>query len=80
MRYRPQIIELCIIQCSRQCSNKPLLRGVIEHSLRGESWSEDLNGSFQERFILVVRLLVDMINILRVCPDSLRDETLRSNV
>jgi len=82
MRYNPQKIETCIVQCLRQCSINTSFRDVIVRSLRGGpgSWSEDLNGFPQKMFILVVRLVVEIINTLQVCPDILRDEPLRSNV
>jgi len=80
MRYNPQQIETCVVQCSPQCSHKTSLRDVIAQSLRDSSWSQALNGSFQKSFLVAAKLLVEMIDIVRVCPCSLRDETLRSNV
>jgi len=74
MHYDPQQIETSIIQCSQQCSKEGSLRNLILHSLQVGSWSEDHNGSFQKRFILVASFLVQMINSLRVCPVCLPDE------
>ena len=80
MRYHPQRIETCIVQCSRQCSNKTSLRNVIAQKLRFKSWPEDLDGSFQKSLLVAAKLLVETIDSVGVCPCSLCDGTLRSNV
>ena len=74
--YNLQQIETCITQCSRRCSNKASLRDVIARSLRDSSWSQVLNGSFQETFLVVAEILVEMIHIVQVCPYGMCDETL----
>ena len=63
-------------QCSRQCSNKVSLREVIAQSLRHNAWSRALH--FQNSFLVAAQLLMEML--VRLCPRSLRDEILRSNV
>ena len=82
MRYNPQQIETCMVECSRQCSENSSLQDVIAQSLqlRSLAWPEDFNGSFQKSFLFAAKILLKMIDIVRVCPYSLRDETLRSNV
>lgn len=71
MRYNPEQIETCMVQCSRQCSNNSSLRDVVVYNFRVGTWSEDFGGSFQKSFNLAARLLVRMINILEVCHEIL---------
>ena len=79
MRYNPLQIETCIVQSSRQCSHKSSLQDVITQSLRDDSWSHALTRSFQKSLV-AAKLLVEMIDIVQVCPFNLRDEILLSNV
>ena len=74
LRYNSQQIEACMVQCLRQYSNKASLREVIAKGLRSPAWSQGL----EKIFLVVVGLLMEMI--VQLCPPSLRDETLRSNV
>ena len=76
MCHNPQQLETCMIQCLRQCSKNGPLRDVLVHNIRVGAWSEDNDGSFQKIFLLAAELLVHLINVVEVCPDSLRDEGL----
>ena len=73
----PNIIEPCIMQCSRQCAKNRSLRDVIVHNLRVGTWPEDLDGSLQKSFNVTTRLLVRIIETLEVCHDSLCNDILR---
>jgi len=66
VRYNPQQIETCVMECSRRYSRDGSLQRIFAASLRGGrySWIDDLHCSFH--YLLAGTILVEMIDDLQV--------------